>query len=176
MGRRRRGSESGTLETRERGRDQEDGAPKPPGAWRGRRMKMEATSSHSRSLSSASPARLCLHPLIHPTPLLALSLTLVFPLSPLLALSLTLVFPLSLSQLRLPCPTLPAPPHPPHSPPGPLSHPSLLLGTVCPEPPGFPHSFPVLTLRCSTSAQTWPLAPSPSTRSGPKSWISLCPS
>ena len=30
-GRRRRGSESGTLETRKRGRGQEDGGPKPPG-------------------------------------------------------------------------------------------------------------------------------------------------
>ena len=77
MGRRRRGSESVTLETSEMGRGQEDGAPKPPGAGRGGRMKREATSSHSCSLTSAFPARLCVHPLIHATPLLALSLTLV---------------------------------------------------------------------------------------------------
>lgn len=29
--------------------------------------------------------------------------------------------------------------------------------------------------RCTTSVQTWPSAPSPSTRSAPRSWISPCP-
>lgn len=37
-------------------------------------------------------------------------------------------------------------------------------------------SQPGSLTRCSTSAQTWPSARSPSTRSGPRSWTSLSPS